>query len=59
VLGYAPHEFAGTLSAIAEGRIDVAPLITGRVSLDEVPGAFETLRSPGEQAKILVEPWRS
>lgn len=59
VLGYAPHEFAGTLNAIAEGRIDVAPLITGRISLDDVPAAFETLRSPGDQAKILVEPWRS
>ncbi len=59
VLGYAPHEFAGTLNAIAEGRIDVAPLITGRIPLDDVPRAFETLRSPGDQAKILVEPWRS
>ena len=59
VLGYAPHEFAGTLSAIAEGRIDVAPLITDRIPLDEVPRAFERLRSPGDQAKILVEPWRS
>jgi threonine dehydrogenase-like Zn-dependent dehydrogenase len=59
VLGYAPHEFAGTLNAIAEGRIDVAPLITDRIPLDEVPRAFEKLRSPGDQAKILVEPWRS
>ncbi len=59
VLGYQPHEFAGTLNAIAEGRIDVAPLITGRVDLDGVPGAFETLRNPEAQAKILVEPARS
>lgn len=58
VLGYAPHEFAQTLQAIAEGQIDVAPLITDRVGLDEVPAAFERLRSPGDQAKILVEPWR-
>ncbi len=58
VLGYAPHEFAGTLDAIAEGRIDVSQLITGRVSLGEVPQAFETLRSPGDHAKILVEPGR-
>ena len=59
VLGYQPHEFAGTLNAIAEGRIDVAPLITDRVRLDDVPEAFERLRSPESQAKILVEPWRS
>jgi len=58
VLGYAPHEFAGTLNAIADGRIDVAPLVTDRVGLGDVPDAFERLRSPGDQAKILVEPWR-
>jgi threonine dehydrogenase-like Zn-dependent dehydrogenase len=58
VLGYQPHEFAGTLNAIADGRIDVAPLITDRVDLDQVPGAFETLRHPDAQAKILVVPGR-
>jgi threonine dehydrogenase-like Zn-dependent dehydrogenase len=56
VLGYAPDEFAGTLQAIADGRIDVAPLITGRVGIDGVPDAFETLGSPDAHAKILVTP---
>jgi threonine dehydrogenase-like Zn-dependent dehydrogenase len=58
VLGYTPDEFAGTLQHIAEGRIDVGPLITGRVELDSVPGAFEELANPERHAKILVEPWR-
>jgi threonine dehydrogenase-like Zn-dependent dehydrogenase len=58
VLGYAPEEFAHTLQMIAEGQIDVAPLITGRVGVDGVPGAFETLAKPDHHAKILVEPWR-
>jgi threonine dehydrogenase-like Zn-dependent dehydrogenase len=58
VLGYTPEEFAGTLQHIAEGRIDVAPLVTGRVGVDGVPGAFETLAKPDHHAKILVEPWR-
>jgi threonine dehydrogenase-like Zn-dependent dehydrogenase len=58
VLGYQPHEFAGTLNAIADGRIDVAPLITDRVDLDQVPGAFDALRHPDAQAKILVVPGR-
>jgi len=57
VLGYTPDEFAQTLQAIAEGQIDVAPLITGRVGLDAVPAAFETLGKPDAHAKILVEPW--
>ncbi len=58
VLGYTLDEFASTLQAIAEGRIDVAPLVTGRVGVDGVPGAFETLAQPEQHAKILVEPWR-
>jgi threonine dehydrogenase-like Zn-dependent dehydrogenase len=58
VLGYTPVEFADTLGDIAEGRIPVAPLVTGRVGVDGVPGAFETLRRPDAHAKILVEPWR-
>jgi len=58
VLGYTPEEFAGTLAAIAEGRIPVAPLVTGRVGVDGVPGAFEALARPDTHAKILIEPWR-
>jgi hypothetical protein len=33
-------------------------LITGRVGLAEVAGAFDALRDPEQHAKILVEPWR-
>jgi threonine dehydrogenase-like Zn-dependent dehydrogenase len=55
-LGYDPMEFAGTLRSIAEGELDVAPLITGEVDLDGVPGAFEALADPEEHCKILVTP---
>jgi threonine dehydrogenase-like Zn-dependent dehydrogenase len=54
--GYDPMEFAETLRRIAEGELDVAPLITGRVDLDGVPGAFAALATPDEHAKILVRP---
>lgn len=59
VFGYTPDEFTDTLRAIAEGRIDVAPLVTGRVGVEGVAGAFEALGRPDEHAKILVEPWRA
>jgi threonine dehydrogenase-like Zn-dependent dehydrogenase len=55
-LGYDPVEFAGTLTAIADGAIDVSALITSTVAVDGVPGAFTDLANPGAQAKILVEP---
>jgi len=58
VLGYLPDEFAATLGHIANGDIRVEPLITGRVGLDGVAGAFESLASPETHAKILVEPGR-
>jgi len=58
VLGYTPDEFARTLRALAEGEIDVAPIITGRTGVAGVADAFETLAQPEAQAKILVEPWR-
>ncbi len=54
--GYDPMEFAATLRRIAEGEVDVAPMITGVVGVDGVPGAFAALAHPDEQVKILVEP---
>ncbi|MDE3085817.1 MAG: zinc-binding dehydrogenase [Acidobacteriota bacterium] len=56
VLAYSPADFATSLRAIAERRVDLAPMITGTVGLDGVPGAFDALAHPDEQVKILVEP---
>jgi threonine dehydrogenase-like Zn-dependent dehydrogenase len=56
VLAYDPMEFAESLRAIAEGEIDVTPLITGEVGLDGVGAAFDDLAHPDEHCKILVTP---
>ena len=56
VLGYGPDEFNQSLRDISEGRIDVAPLITGRVGIDGVPDAFEVLGHPDQHCKIVVAP---
>jgi len=58
VLGYTPEEFTAALRALEEGKIDAAPLVTGKVGLDGVAGVFESHGSPDEHAKVLVEPWR-
>ena len=55
-LGYSYEEFAGTLRSIAEGELDVAPLITGRVGVGGVPQAFADLANPEAHCKILVIP---
>lgn len=54
--GYDPLEFAGSLTAIAEGRVDLAPWLTGSVDVDGVPQAFADLGNPEAHAKIIVEP---
>jgi threonine dehydrogenase-like Zn-dependent dehydrogenase len=56
VLGYDPMEFATTLRSIAEGEVDVAPMITGEVGLDGLGEAFAALGDPDEHCKILVRP---
>ena len=55
-LGYQPDEFGGALHAIAEGKVDLQPWITGTVDVDGVPGAFDALADPEAHAKILVKP---
>jgi threonine dehydrogenase-like Zn-dependent dehydrogenase len=59
VLAYDPFEFADTLRTIAEGEIDVTPMVTGVCGLDGVAGAFAVLGDPEQHVKILVEPGRS
>jgi threonine dehydrogenase-like Zn-dependent dehydrogenase len=56
VLAYDATEFTDCLRAIAEGEIDVAPMVTGDVGLDGVGGAFDDLAHPDAHCKILVMP---
>ena len=56
VLGYTPEEFAASLAAIADERVDLSPLLTGTVGIDDIPRAFTELGNPEAHAKILVQP---
>jgi threonine dehydrogenase-like Zn-dependent dehydrogenase len=56
VLTYDPNEFGESLRAIAEGDIDVTPMITGDVGLEDVGAAFDDLADPERHCKILVTP---
>lgn len=56
VLAYTPEEFGDSLRSLAEGDIDVSPLITGEVGLDAVGTAFDALADPEPHCKILVTP---
>jgi threonine dehydrogenase-like Zn-dependent dehydrogenase len=54
VLAYDVTEFVESLRAIAEGEIDVAPLITGEVGIDGVGAAFDELAEPDAHCKVLI-----
>ena len=58
VLGYSPDEFAISLRLLAEGQVDAALMVTGRVGVDDVAKAFDDLANPEQHTKIIVEPWR-
>jgi threonine dehydrogenase-like Zn-dependent dehydrogenase len=55
VLAYRPADLAESLRRIADGVVDVTPVITGIVGLDAAPEAFGALRR-GEHAKVVVMP---
>jgi threonine dehydrogenase-like Zn-dependent dehydrogenase len=56
VLGYTPIEFRDTLHMLADGKVDVTPLVTGTVGLSGVQNAFDALGDPEAHAKILIDP---
>lgn len=55
VLGYRPADFDYVIAMIASDRIDVAPMITDVVDLNALPEAFEALRHPTHQCKVMLE----
>lgn len=56
-IGYA-HDHPRVIELVEEGKIDLAPFITGRIGLDElVDEGFDQLINNNEQhVKILVNP---
>jgi len=54
--GYTTRDFAYILELLDAGRITARPLISHRVNLEELPLAFEALRRPTDQIKVIVQP---
>ncbi|MCY4273012.1 MAG: alcohol dehydrogenase catalytic domain-containing protein [bacterium] len=53
---YTKDENAFVLEMIAAGRIDPTPMLSHQVSLEDLPSAFEGLRAPTDQCKVIVVP---
>jgi len=54
-VAYDKEDWDFTMDMVVAGRIDGSPMITDVVSLDELPEAFEALRSPSDQCKVLID----
>jgi 2-desacetyl-2-hydroxyethyl bacteriochlorophyllide A dehydrogenase len=53
-IAYTRDDFDTCLAMLAENRIDVSAMVTDIVGLDELPEAFEALRTPSHQCKVLT-----
>lgn len=53
---YTERDFEAVINTIAKGAINPRPIHTSTVSLDELPAAFEALRTPSTQCKVLIKP---
>jgi L-iditol 2-dehydrogenase len=53
-----PADMKSALDAIARGAVDVRPLITHRLALDETAEAFRLVAEAGDSLKVIVEPQR-
>jgi threonine dehydrogenase-like Zn-dependent dehydrogenase len=53
---YDLSEFTGALGLMADGAVDVGPLITGTAPLESISQAFADLSTPQAHCKVLIEP---
>jgi (R,R)-butanediol dehydrogenase/meso-butanediol dehydrogenase/diacetyl reductase len=56
VLGYVEEDFVKVLDFLQAGKIKAAAMVTDRVTLGQLPDAFEGLRQPGSQIKMMILP---
>lgn len=58
VLAYTRADFARVLRYVEAGDIRASELVTEVIGLSALPAAFEALRRPDAQVKVLVDPTR-
>lgn len=55
VLAYSDQEFQFTIDMLGDGRIRGEPMLTDSIGLAELPEAFEALKQPTSQCKVILE----
>ena len=54
---YDRNDFEMTLDMLAQNRIDTKGLVTKSINLEDFPQAFEDLKKPSDQIKVMLEPF--
>ena len=53
---YDKSDFEFVIDMLAQGRIDATAFVTHSVGFDQFPDAFEALKTPTDQLKVMLEP---
>jgi threonine dehydrogenase-like Zn-dependent dehydrogenase len=53
---YRKRDFELVIDLLGRGRIDASGLVTDRVGFDGFCAAFEALKRPSDQIKVMLEP---
>ena len=53
-IAYTRDDYETVITMLVQGRIDASAMVTGVVSLEDMPAAFEALRTPSDQCKVLT-----
>lgn len=53
---YDKSDFQMTIDMLAQGRINAASLVSHTVGFDAFPDAFESLKKPSDQIKVMLQP---
>ena len=56
VVYYRHRDFTQTLAYLSSARLDPGPLVTGRVTLEELPARFDALMGRNLDCKVLIHP---
>lgn len=56
VLYYSRASFGAAIEALAHEALDPTPLVTARITLDDLPRAFDALKHPTTDCKVIVHP---
>lgn len=54
-IAYSRADYETVIAMMSQGRIDASAMVTGVVSLEDMPAAFEALRTPSSQCKVLTQ----